>query len=194
MSWTAVIPFKGVGARKTRLADLFSPDQRRDYSQRMFEHVRDILAGCAPIGEMTLLSDIPAAGWTGSFIHDEGRGLNAELVALATQRVTHRLLVIHADLPLLAPGDIHALIAEADRAICAIAPDRGGTGTNAIALVNPAGFPFQFGVDSFARHIDAAEGRAGIVRSIGLSHDIDTPDDYREAYRIAPERMQRFAI
>lgn len=191
MNWTAVIPFKGTAARKTRLADLFSTDQRRDFSQRMFDHVRDILTACDAIHEVALLSDAPAQGWAGAFIHDEGRGLNAELAALATARVTQRLLIIHADLPLVRAEDIEALTREADRATLAISPDRGGTGTNALALVDPAGFPFQFGIGSFARHIDAGQGRAAIVHRAGLSHDIDTPDDYRAACRVAPDEMKR---
>ncbi|MEJ7935534.1 2-phospho-L-lactate guanylyltransferase [Sphingobium sp. AN558] len=190
MSWTAVIPFKGTAARKTRLSSLFSPDQRRDLSQRMFDHVCEVISACADIDDLAVLSNLPASGWRGSFIRDEGRGLNAELGAVALDRSGRRLLVIHADLPLLQSSDISALLEEAEKASFAIAPDRSATGTNALALLQPAGFAFHFGVNSLQHHLDASRGAARIVRRLGLSLDIDTPEDYVEACRVAPETMR----
>lgn len=190
MSWTAVIPFKGSGARKTRLASIFSPEQRRKFSQRMFNHVRDVLAGCRDVDEVALLSDVSASGWSGLFFLDQGRGLNAELTALACSRPRRPLLVIHADLPLLQTLDVSVLLGEAGRAGYALAPDRHASGTNALALVDPAEFVFQFGPDSMARHVRESGGQARIVRRGGLSFDIDTPEDYLEACRIAPDIMK----
>lgn len=191
MNWTAVIPFKGSGARKTRLASIFSPDQRRQFSQHMFEHVRNVLAACPDVDEIGLLSDVPAFGWHGLFFRDEGRGLNAELTALVTSRPARPLLIIHADLPLLHQSDVSVLLGEAEKAGCAIAPDRSGTGTNALAFVEPAGFVFQFGPGSMARHVSASGEQAFIVERAGLSLDVDTPEDYLEACRIAPEIMKQ---
>lgn len=194
MSWTAVIPFKGTAARKTRLASLFSPDQRRELSQRMFDHVCEVVVGCADIDNVAVLSDLPVPGWTGSLIRDEGRGLNAELGAVATDRSGRHLLVIHADLPLLQSSDISALLEEAEKGTFAIAPDRSATGTNALALVRPAGFAFHFGANSLHQHLRAGGAAAGIVRRTGLSLDIDTPEDYAEAWRIAPATMRLIAL
>ena len=67
-----------------------------------------------------------------------------------------------------------------------IAPDRHGTGTNALSLPLPqaAGFAFAFGADSFARHHDEAE-RLGltieVIHSHGLARDIDEPPDLADA-------------
>lgn len=190
MSWTAVIPFKGSGARKTRLASIFSPEQRRNFSQRMFDHVRDVLADCPDVDEIALLSDVSASGWGGLFFPDKGRGLNAELTALARSRPGRPLLVIHADLPLLQSLDVSVFLGEAGKAGYALAPDRHDSGTNALALVDPAEFVFQFGPDSMACHVRASGGQARIVRRAGLSFDIDTPEDYLEACRMAPDIMK----
>jgi 2-phospho-L-lactate guanylyltransferase len=84
-------------------------------------------------------------------------------------------LVIHADLPLLSVDDIAALLT-GDGASSAIAPDRHGSGTNALALVEPRGFDFAFGPNSFTRHCVAARG-ARIVTRLGLGLDIDTAAD-----------------
>ena len=123
-----------------------------------------------------MLSDLCPDEWKGRFFPDEGRGLNAELGALVGKLARQPLLVIHADLPLLALEDIAALLTEAESG-CAIAPDREGGGTNAIALRDPTGFEFAFGPRSFARHLAAGGVGARVVRRTGLAMDIDTPDD-----------------
>src|SRR3546814_18344636 len=58
-----------------------------------------------------------------------------------------------------------------------LAPDRHGSGTNAIALMAAAPFEFAFGENSLALHRTTSGRRAAIVRRLGLSLDVDTPDD-----------------
>jgi 2-phospho-L-lactate guanylyltransferase len=176
VSWTAVIPFKGSAERKTRLGSRLGVEERQGLSQELFEHVVSVLQQAPTLREVALLSDMPPNGWQGPFILDEGRGLNAELNALVELRRPTRLLVIHADLPLVSVDDIAALIA-GDSAGCAIAPDRHGTGTNALALGEPLGFDFAFGPNSFTRHRAAAKGKARVVTRLGLGLDIDTAAD-----------------
>ncbi|MEC3909124.1 2-phospho-L-lactate guanylyltransferase [Sphingobium sp. CR2-8] len=184
--WTAVIPFKGSAARKTRLAGLFSPKQRDRLSYAMLEHTIAVLASCYAVREIAVLSDMRPSGWDGRLINDRGQGLNTELGSLTRSPSIRRLLIIHADLPLLKPQDIADLLDVAGQTSMAIAPDHIGTGTNAIALNDPTGFAFGFGPDSFVWHVEAGRGRAGIVRRTGLALDMDTPDDYHQACRHNP--------
>ena len=174
MSWTAVIPFKGIAERKTRLGNRLGMNERQWLSQELFEHVVSVLHQVPMLSEVALLSDVRPSKWQGPFILDEGRGLNAELNALVELHRPGRLLVIHADLPLVSIDDIAALVAGAG---CAIAPDRHGSGTNALALVEPLGFDFAFGPDSFRRHCAAAKDKARVVTRLGLGLDIDTAAD-----------------
>jgi 2-phospho-L-lactate guanylyltransferase len=180
MRWTAVIPFKGTGERKTRLAGQLSPPERQRLSRQMFMHVVGVLSAVPDLSDIAVLSDQRTEGWTGRLVFDEGRGLNAELRALAESLGSAPLLVIHADLPLLQSDDVLMLLSEAGGGY-AIGPDRHASGTNALALGNPRGFGFAFGADSFARHVAAARGRAGVVKRLGLGLDIDTPDDLKAA-------------
>jgi 2-phospho-L-lactate guanylyltransferase len=96
-----------------------------------------------------------------------------------------RVIIIHGDLPLVTSQDLE-LLAAAPEGEIAIAPDRHGTGTNAISLPLPAakGFSFAFGPDSFALH-NAEAGRLGLkieeIHSPGLSRDVDEPDDLPDA-------------
>ena len=176
MSWTAVIPFKGSAERKTRLGNRLGMEERQRLSLELFEHVVSVLWQAPTLREVVLLSDMRPTRWQGSFTLDEGRGLNAELNAIVESRRPTRLLVIHADLPLVSVDDIAALIVD-DGAACAIAPDRHATGTNALALVEPLGFQFAFGPNSFARHCAAAQGKPRVVTRLGLGLDIDTAAD-----------------
>jgi 2-phospho-L-lactate guanylyltransferase len=155
-------------------------EERQRLSQMLLAHVVDVLQQVPSLSDVALLSDIRPQRWLGSFILDERRGLNAELHALVESHRPTRLLVIHADLPLLSVDDIAALI-EGDGGGLSIAPDRHGTGTNALALNEPSGFGFAFGPDSFRRHYAAARGTARVVTRLGLGLDIDTADDLEAA-------------
>lgn len=180
MSWTALIPLKGSGERKTRLARRLHGAQRAMLTECLLKHVTSVLDECPAISSIRLLSDIRPAGWDGPIERDEGEGLNAELRRVAGQWKSGRLLVLLPDLPLLSEEDISILVEEAEGG-CAIAPDRHGLGTNAIALLDPAPFPFSFGGDSFARHLSASGGSAAVVRRTGLGFDMDFPEDLDEA-------------
>ena len=174
--WTAIIPFKPAGARKTRLAGRLTAAQRDGLSEAMFNHVARTLAATPELGRVVLLSSIRPPGWAGEWLPDAGRGLNAELHHAAQALGAANLLIIHADLPFLTPADVSALIAAAADG-CAIAPDRHGTGTNALALRDAAGFTFAFGAGSLQRHGAMAKARARILARPGLSLDIDTQAD-----------------
>jgi 2-phospho-L-lactate guanylyltransferase len=172
--WRVIVPIKAAIERKHRLADSLSSAERVELSDAMLWHVLDVLRNSACIGEIVLLSMTPIAGWHGSRIADEGRGLNAELqVAAATRRGP--LLVIHADLPKLSVEDVAALIQAGEDRI-AIAPDRHRQGTNALALGRPDRFLFSFGVGSMKRHL-RQHPDAAIVQRLGLELDIDVAED-----------------
>jgi 2-phospho-L-lactate guanylyltransferase len=89
---------------------------------------------------------------------------------------TFGALIIHADLPFLNLDDVEALIAGATSTGVAIAPDRHGLGTNAIALMRGVNFDSQFGVESYARH-RLQVYRCEDVRREGTGFDLDTPAD-----------------
>ena len=180
MSWTALIPIKGSAERKTRLGHRLPCDRRVVLTERLLAHAISVLDECSAIAEVRLLSDMPVATWSRSIEPDQGQGLNAELRRFAGQWDGGRLLVLLPDLPFLSAEDISALLARAEGG-CAIAPDRHGRGTNAIALADPRGFPFSFGDDSFAIHLCLSGSAVHVVRRTGLAFDIDFPEDLDEA-------------
>jgi 2-phospho-L-lactate guanylyltransferase len=114
--------------------------------------------------------------WTGAWRADSGQGLNAELQA-ARAEIAGPMLVLHSDLPLLIAADVGRLIEGAEATGFAIAADRHGTGTNAIAIADQRPFAFAFGADSYRLHRRQITGHWRLVPTPGLSIDIDTPAD-----------------
>nr|WP_275588874.1 2-phospho-L-lactate guanylyltransferase [Croceicoccus hydrothermalis] len=176
MGWTALIPFRTGTGGKSRLEAVLDAATRERLAREMAQHVIDMLSRCPEIERIVVLSnkafDHPAA----TFAMDAGRGLNPEISAFRDDFGPAPLLVIHADLPLLAQADVKGLLEAATEHGIAMATDRTGEGTNAIALADGRKFVFRFGPGSRALH-GAAEEQMPVLQRDGLSADLDTPDD-----------------
>ncbi len=185
MTCWAVIPIKAADACKTRLADMLSPDGRQALVRRMVAHVVATAEAAAGVDAVMLLGpsrhDLRASL---PLLADAGGGLNRALggaVEAASQAGVDRLVILPGDLPLLTGGDVERLAALEEGQV-AVAPDRAGSGTNALSLPLPAAreFRFGFGDGSFAHHC-AEAGRLGLalslVRSETLGFDVDEPAD-----------------
>jgi 2-phospho-L-lactate/phosphoenolpyruvate guanylyltransferase len=189
VSTWAVIPVKPSKGAKTRLSGVLSAAEREGLVEAMLAHVVTQTRSAGLVDHVCILGpsrlgispEVP-------LLPDPGKGLNPALQAalerIAGQAAT-RMIVIHADLPKLANQDVQ-LLAAAPPGTIAIAPDRHGTGTNALSLPLPEarGFTFAFGPDSFALHHTEAE-RLGLpveeIHSQGLARDIDEPPDLADA-------------
>ena len=91
-----------------------------------------------------------------------------------------RILILPADLPFVSAESIRD-ICGADRAV-GICPDRHLDGTNGLYLRDVPGFRFQYGFNSFVKHLAEAKRngvRPQIIFSEGLRFDLDTPNDWR---------------
>jgi len=176
MGWTALIPFRTGTGGKSRLEAVLDAATRERLAREMAHHVIDVLSRCPEIEQIVVLSnetfDHPAV----TFALDGGRGLNPEISAFCDDFGPAPLLVIHADLPLLAKADVEALLQTATDHGMAMATDRAGEGTNAIALADGRPFVFRFGPGSCALHC-AADQKMPVLQRNGLSADLDTPGD-----------------
>jgi 2-phospho-L-lactate guanylyltransferase len=184
--WRAIVPLKSAGTRKTRLG--MTSAQRHEITEHMVGHVLGALGEVTSITDIGVLSTERRAGTI--WLTDKGRGLNAELQDARRRWLRYPVLIIHADLPDLTPRDIRQLIDAASEDVVAIAPDRHDTGTNALAIPGGVDLPLAFGPGSFQAHLVTAPG-ARIIRTPGLSYDLDTPDDLaiRSSWkRFFPER------
>lgn len=176
MSWTAIVPINYGREGKTRLAARLSPEQRARIAENMTRHVLQELSGVRDIASVRVLSALRPHFVSDQWIADQGRGLNAEIAAARGLFANEPVLFIHADLPFLQAEDVQALLDAAAHSGAAIAPDRHGLGTNALALADGRPFSPAFGANSFSRH-KALLPDAAIVERTGLSFDLDEPED-----------------
>ncbi len=189
MNCFVVIPIKQPDKAKIRLAGVLSEQERAQLADAMLRHVVGAAQAADHVQHIALLGpsrlgldeDIP-------LLADPGGGLNPALhfaLAQIAGENADRLIILFADLPRLTTQDVQ-LLAVAPPGTIAIAPDRHGTGTNALSLPLPEakGFTFAFGPDSFALHHAEAE-RLGLkleaIHSQGLARDVDMPEDLPDA-------------
>ncbi|WP_159976177.1 MULTISPECIES: 2-phospho-L-lactate guanylyltransferase [unclassified Novosphingobium] len=185
----ALIPIKARGAGKTRLAGELRADERDRLVEAMLGHV--VRAAGETVGRTVVVG--PQRSGVGANIErieEPDGGLNAALghalaVIAQVPGAPSRLIVIAADLPCLQAEEIVRL-AELPPGTIGIAPDRHGSGTNALSLPLPeaAGFSFHYGTNSAALHREAAQtlGLSAVtIIADGLAKDIDEPCDLANA-------------
>ena len=189
----AVVPVKDLRGTKSRLAPVLEPTARAGLTLYMMGRVvsRAREAGVEAVGVVSpdpvVLDEAQRRGATP--LVQESRGLNPALEegrAWATKGGASALLVLPADLPLIAAADVRDVRAEAaGGASVVISPDGARSGTNALLLRPPDALPFLFGPDSFEAHLRAALDRdagARVCENQHLSFDLDTAGDLA-AYR-----------
>ena len=202
MRTIAIVPIKALTATKTRLAAALAPPDRAALTLRVLGGVLAALDTPAITARLVVTPDAAVlraaheAGATG--LRQEGEGLNEGLAqgrAWALAAGAGTILIVLGDLPLLARDNVTALLALADRPQVAVfAPDRHGTGTNALLLRPPDALPFAFGPDSLARHRAAAWARGLPSRAYdapGTALDLDTPADLAELDAVRARVLSR---
>ena len=198
MTLWAIVPVKPLRTAKSRLSSVLTRDEREILSQQMLINTLDLLREVKEIERTLVVSrdtkalSIARKHGARTVTENGAPELNnalARATVVAQQYDISGVLVIPADLPLMRMDDVEKLISRAtDPPVVVIAPDRHGSGTNALLSSPPGLIAYDFGTDSFERHV--ARAKAAGVRlvvfenpSIGL--DVDLPEDLeylREGY------------
>jgi 2-phospho-L-lactate guanylyltransferase len=190
MTLWAIVPVKPLRRGKSRLAGTLSEEERTHLNQVLLEHTLKTLNELKEVEQVLVISRDPQAltiarSYGARTVREDGAPhLNTALTrATVVSKVyaTSGVLVLPADLPLLAHQDILALIERSgDPPVVVIAPDRHKKGTNGL-LISPAGLiEYDFGEDSFQRHCERARkagARLEIVDLPSLGLDLDLPED-----------------
>jgi 2-phospho-L-lactate/phosphoenolpyruvate guanylyltransferase len=180
----ALVPVKARAAGKQRLAAVLDEAGRARLVRAMLAHVLEVLRSCRAINGIAVLTPDPQAlpagvVWLADAAADMNGAVQAGLTALAARGARHAA-VISADLPRLTVSEAEALLAAGLEHGVALASDRHGSGTNALALSLPARFRPQFGSGSLARHLAQARELSLTTTPLslpGLAFDIDEPED-----------------
>jgi 2-phospho-L-lactate/phosphoenolpyruvate guanylyltransferase len=174
VNWTVLIPLNVPALRKSRLSGALAAQQREALAEALYRHVLGCVERAGLFRTVVTFSPAPSPVPTELRLQ-RGSDLNVEL-ARARCELSGPLLVLNADLPLLTPQDLRLLAEAAERTGCALAVDRHGSGTNAVALLPEVSFAFAFGRGSLSAHLQCASG-ASVLRRAGLACDLDTPAD-----------------
>ena len=183
----ALVPVKTLDQAKSRLAPLLAPAERQTLALAMLGDVLTVLRATPEVDAVTVVSADThvrelSLRMGASVRSEEAAGLNWALTQAAASDAiagAARLLVLFADLPLLTVPELSLFIEHGDEADVVLGA-AGDGGTNALLAWLPLPIPLRFGTASLTRHRaeSIARGlRTRIVRSPGLSSDIDQPDD-----------------
>jgi 2-phospho-L-lactate guanylyltransferase len=198
MTMWAIVPVKPLGRAKSRLAEKMVPERRERLATALLMRTVGLLLPLPPIqGVLVISRDTKALAMVRELGAQTAQESGTPELNSALRRATQVLrvrgadavLVVPADIPLLAPEDIEevARLGQYSQTVV-IAPDRHETGTN-LLLVRPSGMiPYAFGEGSFAEHRRLAEqvgATVAVYRSERVALDVDRPDDLKRYVELA---------
>lgn len=183
-----LLPVKSLQAGKQRLASVLSDRERVQFNEYLFSHMLGIARTYPGLERTAIVSDaddvIQMAKSHGAHVIRCARpGLNEALTEgrlALTKSGAISMIILPVDLPFACVQDLLGISSLGNKHSVVIAPDKKGTGTNALFLDCKVPLKFRFGADSF--HLHQAElihcGRQPylfINQRIGW--DIDEPAD-----------------
>jgi 2-phospho-L-lactate/phosphoenolpyruvate guanylyltransferase len=180
-----LVPLKRLARAKSRLGKALPPADRAELMLSLLDGVIATVRG-AGVDRITLVTPeevtIEGVGrWA-----DPGLPWNDALAEAARAVVReHVVTIVSADLPLVAPPDVRALIEATPTRGVAVGRAHDG-GTNAVSMRPLGAMDTLFGRPSSARlHADAARARGLECRILdrpGLACDVDTPEDLERMF------------
>ena len=190
MTIWAIVPVKPLRRGKSRLAGLLSEEQRTSLNRYLLEHTLTILNKISGIEHTLVVSRDPAAlaltrSMGGRTVLEDGSPQFNTAIKRATivaqSQGARAVLILPADLPLVEPTDLEALLTQGlTPPVVVIAPDRRLDGTNGL-FINPAGLiEYGYGPGSFQRHCQRATEAGAtlvVVNSERIGLDLDLPED-----------------
>lgn len=186
----AVVPLKQLEKAKARLAKVLSADERRALMLAMARDVLTALSRSKHLTGILIVSRTTEADALAQTFGTErcAESPTANLAQALIQASDYLLSQLHAsgamivpaDVPLITPEEVDAVLAQHQQVT--VIPDDENLGTNCLICSPPNCIGYVFDGRSFKPHVDAAFA-AGITPTIlpsaGFALDIDTPDDLK---------------
>ena len=203
MKTWALIPVKTLKDSKSRLARVLTEKERINLTRHLLVQLLDVIEKVPALDIALVVSSdmevLELAQEHSALILSEKKqnGLNEALCQAKQYAHDHyceSILVLPCDLPFVQEEDIELFLSAAetqdsepddesapDMRTMIISPDQSGKGTNALFLYPVSSFNFQFGPESFKRHLREAAHQgmtSRIVDPPGLTFDLDTEEDW----------------
>ena len=188
MTVFVIIPAKRLDNAKSRLASIFTDDERKHFCLKMLEDVLRTVKSTKRPHEIVVVSQDPmvsktAKNFEAAYLKEGKMELNEAVskgINWCVEMGAASVLILPADIPLVMPRDLDRILVLGKKASMVISPSRNGKGTNALFLTPPKVSPTFYGPHSFRRHIKEAKKLKVSCRryeSPRLALDIDTIKD-----------------
>ena len=187
----ALIPINDFTESLSRLSDYLDRDQRREITQILATQVFQALYPIESIEKIVVLSN--EIEWLKSFENPKITILKDPEVKQLKEKIAHTVnwiqsqgvesvLYLSVDLPFVQDKDVANFIAQHQGGL-SIIKARKDSGTNALILDLPTTLEFQFGINSFNKHLADAESQKINTKIVDIEHlslDLDTWNDLQE--------------
>jgi 2-phospho-L-lactate/phosphoenolpyruvate guanylyltransferase len=203
-----LIPVKDPEQAKLRMAPALASEERSRLAWAMFQDVARALRSISPASQIAVVTGSARAakaaresGWR-VFWESEQISESASVdhaSHLLAMQGTEAVFRLPADIPLVEPEDIHALLNHTlENGASILVPSRDFLGTNALIRMPPNLFPSRFGPNSLVLHTQEArraQASLTILENKRIALDLDTPSDIlwfmREESRTESYRLLR---
>ena len=200
----AIVPVKRIGVSKRRLSQSLSSQERKSLTVAMLEDVLQALKASVVSKVLVVSNDLnvrPIAERYGvSFFSPLRKGLNSaieEAFVWCMRNKADSVLVLPADIPLVAPKDIDVMVKlGSDGRRVLLVPSRDW-GTNAFFQCPPHLVRACFGSDSFIKHAKEACVNGVCVKfyySLGVGLDIDSVEDLQVLLKVENNTLSKQAL
>ena len=184
----AIIPINNFNESFSRLSNILKKEQRKEMTQILATQVLDALTPIASVEKIIVLSN--EIEWLSSFWNKKivvlpepdteqfSKKIDNTAQWIQSQGVT-AMLYLSIDLPYIQQEDIENLISQHISGL-SIVEAKKDNGTNALILDLPTKMEFQFGPNSFSKHLAEARSKninTTIVNIECLSLDLDDWND-----------------
>ena len=185
----AIIPINEFSRSFTRLSSVLDLEQRMELAKNLSSRLIQILLAVDEVEKIVLFTC--EKNWPGEMQHsklvlrkdEDKKPLKQKIDSVADWAYgsgAKKMMYLSIDLPIVEKKDITQIIDSHKHGLTLVQAKKDG-GTNALIADLPRKINFQFGADSFRKHLEAAklEKLKTNIQSVeGLSFDLDDQDDW----------------
>jgi len=185
----AIIPINEFSRSFTRLSSVLDLEQRMELAKNLSSRLIQILLTVDEVEKIVLFTC--EKNWPGEMQHsklvlrkdEDKKPLKQKIDSVADWVYgsgAKKMMYLSIDLPIVEKKDITQIIDSHKHGLTLVQAKKDG-GTNALIADLPRKINFQFGADSFRKHLEAAKLeklKTNIQSAEGLSFDLDDHDDW----------------
>ena len=185
----AIIPINEFSRSFTRLSSVLDLEQRMELAKNLSSRLIQILLAVDEVEKIVLFTC--EKNWPGELQHsklvlrkdEDKKPLKQKIDSVADWAYgsgAKKMMYLSIDLPIVEKKDITQIIDSHKHGLTLVQAKKDG-GTNALITDLPRKINFQFGADSFRKHLEAAKLeklKTNIQSAEGLSFDLDDHDDW----------------